>query len=549
MSSYSYSPVSKWQQAGGQPVSFDMESSSNSSGHQQAQPPLHRIQSATKCMCSSLSRLSSSRRLSTTCSGSDLGQLYLSGPEADTNDVILTSARSLESCRSNKSLDSWGNTPIESIETVESDIDRAKSWIDAVDLYGKRKSFTHRRASYARFLAVDVIEDEDTTFLIEEKDDYIENQYWWKSPSVLVPCLMLLDLALGISLSLYDSNLLRNVSGFRFPLCYAWTQKFTNAIASLVLIFLSRRWEMTERERMRYPDIDGDEPLTEMPSIQVFRRNAIPLTAIAFVQTISSSIANRSLQMIPLQLFKVVLMCSPIFVAFLTSAIEGKMYSKGRIIALSLIGIGALRAVYAEAGGADNPRAVMEGAAYGLGAGALSGMGLILSGGLMNGDPADSEKKEDELNPLSLLFYLSCEQVAMLSFYLCPWDELWRINNLLNVSDASDNEFLAFMSYFTQNPQDTIFCLMTGSTIALCLAVLTFTLITRTSPLAASLLANVRSIATVVISSLIWGGVSDKGAQSSIFGSAVLGYTLTLAGGVLYALSPANGPTEDTRNK
>jgi hypothetical protein len=90
---------------------------------------------------------------------------------------------------------------------------------------------------------------------------------------------------------------------------------------------------------------------------------------------------------------------------------------------------------------------------------------------------------------------------------------------------------------------------MTGSTIALCLAVLTFTLITRTSPLAASLLANVRSIATVVISSLIWGGVSDKGAQSSIFGSAVLGYTLTLAGGVLYALSPANGPTEDTRNK
>ena len=48
----------------------------------------------------------------------------------------------------------------------------------------------------------------------------------------------------------------------------------------------------------------------------------------------------------------------------MTTCIEGQLYSKGRMFALSLIGIGACRAVYAESDDADNPRYIMTGAVY-----------------------------------------------------------------------------------------------------------------------------------------------------------------------------------------
>ncbi|KAL7476382.1 hypothetical protein ACHAW6_002252 [Cyclotella cf. meneghiniana] len=531
------------------------------------QHPLHRPSlrgpSHSTNLVHSLSRLSRSRRLSVTCSGSDLGQLYLSSPEQDAVDFLTFNARTRSIKRKgdgSKTLnDSWGNLSVETSSTADSDeVELPHSWVDAVDLYGRRKSFSCRRNSYVRFLDVGVVDKEEVSFLIEETQDDTKlrnSKVWWRSPSLVVPFLMLLDLTLGISLSLYDSNLLRNVPDFHFPLCYAWIQKFTNALASLVLICLSRRWGNAEQERSRQQkaaqlvSITEEQLLTEMPSMRVFRRNAIPLTAIAIVQTISAAFANRSLQILPLPLFKVVLMCGPIFVAFLTSAIEGNIYSRGRIMALSLIGLGALRAVYADAEGADNPRGVMEGAAYALGASALSGMGLVISGVLMHGDPAEeeteSEIKEEELNPLSLLFYLSCEQVAMLSFYLCPWETLWSENSFQAANDGS-SEFVEFIIYSCQNPHKAIIYLMLGSTISFCLAILTFTLVTRTSPVAASLLGNVRSIGTVAVSSFIWGGIDNRGMQTSLFGSAALGYVMTLAGGVMYALSPASTTAKST---
>ena len=276
--------------------------------------------------------------------------------------------------------------------------------------------------------------------------------------------MMIIDLILGVSLSLYDSNLLRNIPGFDFPLCYALVQKLTNALASLVLICLSRKWEMDaaiakEQQQIQKMKQKNYAPtketsnidqvhLTALPSGHAFCQHIIPLSAVALVQTISSAFANEALTIIPLPLFKVCLMCGPIFVAFITSCIEGQLYSKGRMFALSLIGIGACRAVYAESEDADNPRYIMMGAGYALAASAFSGIGLVLSsvlmhrdgGGNNNGqdDEVDSDDEEsaagslaknkaeqkEELNPLSLLFYLSCEQVLMLSGYLFPWDTM-----------------------------------------------------------------------------------------------------------------------------
>ena len=46
-------------------------------------------------------------------------------------------------------------------------------------------------------------------------------------------------------------------------------------------------------------------------------------------------------------------------------------------MALGLIRIRACRAVYAKAGGADNPRYIMEGTGYALGASAFGGIGLV----------------------------------------------------------------------------------------------------------------------------------------------------------------------------
>lgn len=386
-----------------------------------------------------------------------------------------------------------------------------------------------------------------------------------KSSAIVVPIMMIIDLILGVSLSLYDSNLLRNVPGFNFPLCYALTQKLTNACASLVLICLSRKWEMDERarqvtKRRGFASVD-DTPLLELPSVAAFRRHMIPLSAVALVQTVSAAFANQALQIIPLPLFKVCLMCGPIFVALCSILAEGQMYSKGRMLALSLIGMGAFRAVYAEAEGADNPRYIMEGAGYALGASAFSGIGLVLSSVLMHrgGDSQEEEEvlgekefllpdedhnlqkkvevstiEEVELNPLSLLFYLSCKQVLMLSAYLCPWDMLFGGENEAVEEMQEPSEFAAFTVYCVENPQTAIFYLMAGSMMSLCLAVLTFVLVNRTSPVATSLLGNCRSILTVAISSIVFG---NGGRGGGLFGSAAFGYTLTLAGGVAYAFA------------
>jgi len=298
--------------------------------------------------------------------------------------------------------------------------------------------------------------------------------------------------------------------------------------------------------------------LTELPSIQTFRQHMIPLSAVALVQTISSAFANKALTIIPLPLFKVCLMCGPIFVAFITSCVEGQLYSKGRMFALSLIGIGAARAVYAESEGADNPRYVMSGAGFALAASAFSGIGLVLSSVLMHhgsggsGDADDDEEEEEdehvskaavsktentsaELNPLSLLFYLSCVQVLMLSGYLFPWDTL-----LAGVGGGireEPSEFTAFVSYARADPLTAMYYLMCGSMMSLTLAVLTFVLVNRTSPVATSLLGNARSIVTVAISSIVFGGGTTSASANGVFGSAIFGYTLTLAGGVVYALA------------
>jgi hypothetical protein len=261
-----------------------------------------------------------------------------------------------------------------------------------------------------------------------------------KSPAVVVPSMMILDLILGVSLSLYDSNLLRNVPG---------------ALASLLLICISRRWEVEYLAR-RHPPAHGNDKavtsttMTVLPSARSLRRHATPLAAVALAQAISASFTNRALQSIPLPLFKVCLMCGPIFVALVTSVLGGTTgvdYAGGRLLALGLIGAGAIRAVFAEAGSADDPRGVMAGAGCALGASAFSGMGLMLSGvrmhrreggneegsegddvgggaaaGGMSNGKANAVERDAELNPLSLLFYLSCMQVLMLGAYLCPWD-------------------------------------------------------------------------------------------------------------------------------
>jgi hypothetical protein len=526
----------------------------------------------------SFRKLESSHRLSMTSCGSDLGQLYLSSPEVYAVRMPCGPGDDVQVSR------------------------RVSSWlIHAADPYGRRRSF-RRISTYERFLdysdAMDDIHesDEERIMVIEEETgDHVDNEVYdneacatttkmrrptsfgrrhspkrmFNSPSVVVPTFMTLDLILGVSLSLFDSNLLKNVPGFRFPLCYALTQKLTNAVASLALIFISRRWkaEKTTMRRRTANTTDGGSEealtsMTEFPSARSLRRHATPLAAVALAQSISASFANRALLSIPLSLFKVCLMCGPIFVALMTSAMGGTIaHSRGRSLALSMIGVGACRAVYAEAGGADDPRSIMIGAGYALGASAFSGLGLVMSGLLMHhregveersaGDVGDTEatgmldgKREAnnaadaELNPLSLLFYLSCGQVLMLGAYLCPRDtfSLQLDGDGEGLIERNGGELAEFIFYFIDDPFTAIYYLSTGSVMSLSLAVITFILVNKTSPVATSLLGNVRSIATVFVSSLVFGGGAGLGS--------IFGYTLTLAGGIVYALSALrdNGP-------
>ena len=172
-------------------------------------------------------------------------------------------------------------------------------------------------------------EEEERMLLIEETTDtvpelskrrrnYCSCTRLLTNQAVMVPLLMIVDLILGVSLSIYDSNLLRNVPNFNFPLCYALVQKLTNAVASLVLICLSRKWErdslLSKQQQSSVVKKSSSTnptsaPTIELPSSQIFRQHIIPLSAVALFQTISSSFANESLTIIPLQLFKVCLMC------------------------------------------------------------------------------------------------------------------------------------------------------------------------------------------------------------------------------------------------
>ena len=176
-------------------------------------------------------------------------------------------------------------------------------------------------------------EEEERMLLIEETTDTVpelskrRRNYCCSctrlltNQAVIVPLLMLIDLMLGVSLSIYDSNLLRNVPNFNFPLCYALVQKLTNAVASLVLICLSRKWERDSslsKQQQQSSVVKKSSsanppphpaPTIELPSLPTFKQHVIPLSAVALFQTISSSFANESLTIIPLQLFKVCLMC------------------------------------------------------------------------------------------------------------------------------------------------------------------------------------------------------------------------------------------------
>ncbi|KAL3816802.1 hypothetical protein ACHAXA_000905 [Cyclostephanos tholiformis] len=128
----------------------------------------------------SLRNLDSSHRLNVTCSGSDLGQLYLSSPELD---VV----------RIPRGLGEDGHVPR-----------RGSSWLlDAVDPYGRRKSF-RRLSTYERFLDSDALDeihdsDEGRIMLIEDETDEcadnrltsfsrrLSSKRSFNSPSVVVP--------------------------------------------------------------------------------------------------------------------------------------------------------------------------------------------------------------------------------------------------------------------------------------------------------------------------------------------------------------------------
>jgi hypothetical protein len=162
-------------------------------------------------------------------------------------------------------------------------------------------------------------------------------------------------------------------------------------------------------------------------------------------------------------------------------------------------------------------------------------VGGAAAGGMSNGK-ANTAEADAELNPLSLLFYLSCSQVLMLGAYLCPWDDFFtQLGEAEGEGRMEEKvgEFAEFTIYFVEDPSTAIYYLSMGSAMSLSLAVLTFVLVNRTSPVATSLLGNVRSIATVFVSSLVFGNAGGGGAGPG----SILGYTLTLAGGLVYALA------------
>jgi hypothetical protein len=168
------------------------------------------------------------------------------------------------------------------------------------------------------------------------------------------------------------------------------------------------------------------------------------------------------------------------------------------------------------------------------------------AGGVSDGKTNSVEADAAELNPLSLLFYLSCGQVLMLGAYLCPRDVF---STQLGEAEGEERieekvgEFAEFTIYFIEDPPTAIYYLAMGSVMSLSLAILTFVLVNRTSPVATSLLGNVRSIATVFVSSLIFGNAGGGAGPGSI-----LGYTLTLAGGLVYALAALGNDRTPSKN-
>ena len=133
--------------------------------------------------------------------------------------------------------------------------------------------------------------------------------------------IILTEASLSIGLNFYNSFLLRNVPGFKFPVIYTAVHMVTSFLGSTVLIVFFGAATV---------------------SFAQMRESLLRIALLALLRVASITTNNWSLEYIDLTLNKVIKASAPVFTVALSVLWERKVYSARKIAALGVLALGTM---------------------------------------------------------------------------------------------------------------------------------------------------------------------------------------------------------------
>jgi hypothetical protein len=170
--------------------------------------------------------------------------------------------------------------------------------------------------------------------------------------------IILTEASLSIGLNFYNSFLLRNVPGFKFPVIYTAVHMVTSFLGSTVLIVFFGAATV---------------------SFAQMRESLLRIALLALLRVASITTNNWSLEYIDLTLNKVIKASAPVFTVALSVLWERKVYSARKIAALGVLALGTMLSCLSRDASAES----FTGVVLALVSAAVGGSSLVVSAMLL----------------------------------------------------------------------------------------------------------------------------------------------------------------------
>ena len=315
----------------------------------------------------------------------------------------------------------------------------------------------------------------------------------WPSPEVRsmlkVAGIILTEASLSIGLNFYNSFLLRNVPGFKFPVIYTAVHMVTSFLGSTVLIVFFGAATV---------------------SFAQMRESLLRIALLALLRVASITTNNWSLEYIDLTLNKVIKASAPVFTVALSVLWERKVYSARKIAALGVLALGTMLSCLSRDASAES----FTGVVLALVSAAVGGSSLVVSAMLLGRGsgaplrprhpppspppnrrrltPAPVVVARAGLGPVALLFYFSPIQTAVLGA-LIPFTELAKF-----VEWAKGENLGSAIGY-----------ILVGALLSFGFNIMGFILVKNTSSVTAAMLGNLKIVIVIVFAAALMGAAAE----------------------------------------